>query len=221
MSSDVLYLRDPDTGVELRFDAVISYTGTRAYRVSQHPVERGVDVSDHVQQLPVILSVQATVTETPWAGSRPDGLAGQALINRTLALLSAMAGKRLQVVTHRLGVFPSMALSRVPLPVDKVRALTINLELQEVRIATATIVEVPVEEVVATDPGSATATGDAADFAQDAAAAAAGLPSEVDAGQQPTTDPTATTNATTSPPPATVEQDTSAAYDMASWLGVV
>ena len=144
MSSDVLYLRDPATGAELRFDAVISYTGTRAYRVSQHPVERGVDVSDHVQQLPVILSVQATVTESPWAGSRPDGLAGVALINRTLALLSSMAGKRLQVVTHRLGVFPSMALSRVPLPVDKFRSLTINLELQEVRIATATIVDVGV-----------------------------------------------------------------------------
>lgn len=221
MSSDTLYLRDPDTGVELRFDAVIAYTATRTYRVSQHPVERGVDVADHVQQLPVILSAQVLVTETPWTGSRPDGLAGVALINRVLALLQSMAGKRLQVVTHRLGVFPSMALTRVPIPVDKVRALSINLELQEIRVATATLVEVPVEEVVTTDPG--TATDPAADFAQDAQAAAAGLPSEVDAGQQPTTDmgSTSGTNTTTTPPSATVEQDTSAAYDMASWLGVV
>lgn len=221
MSSDTLYLRDPDRGIELRFSSVQMYTLTRNTKVTQHPVEEGVDISDHAQELPAILSVQITVTESPWAETERSGLSGPALLSRVLAVLQSMQKRRIQVVTHRLGVFPSMVITKIPTPIDQTRAMKISLELQEVRIATVTLVDVPAELVATSDPGSTSSTTEeislAEQVAQDAQAAAAGLPTETDAGQQPTTD-LGTTETTTD---ATVEEDTSAAYDMAEWLGVV
>lgn len=222
MSSDALFLRDPLTGIELRFASVVSYTTTRNNRVSQHPVEQGVDISDHVQELPMILSAEIQITESPWSNGDAANLSGPALITRILSVLQSMQRKRLQVVTHRLGVLPDMVITKLPTPIDKIRMVKITMELQQVRIATATLVDVPASSVVTSDPGSTATTADqslAEQVAQDAQAAASGLPSEVDAGQQPTTDMGATTTSATTT--ATVESDTSAAYDMASWLGVV
>lgn len=224
MSTEALYIRDPQTGIELRFASVETYTATRNNRVSQHPVEQGVDISDHVQELPMILSAQILITESPWSTGEASNLSGPALITRILSVLQSMQRKRLQVVTHRLGVLPDMVITKLPTPIDKVRAVKIGIEFQQVRIATATLVDVPASSVVTSDPGSTATTADqslAEQVAQNAQAAASGLPSEVDAGQQPTTDLGTASTTSTTQPDATVEADTSAAYDMASWLGVV
>lgn len=64
MSGGLAYLL-PDGGKEIDFDLVISETHTNASELTGHPVEKGVDISDHVKHDPLELSLEVWVTNSP------------------------------------------------------------------------------------------------------------------------------------------------------------
>lgn len=89
MSGGLAYLLpDPPpagTGApEIDFDLVISETHTNASELTGHPVEKGVDISDHVKHNPIELSLEVWVTNAPVT---PQDKYGGGLQSLTLQLV--------------------------------------------------------------------------------------------------------------------------------------
>lgn len=71
--SSLAYLL-PDNAQEIDFDLVLSETHTNASELTGHPVEMGVDISDHVKHNPLELSLEVWMTNAPT--NSPDGYGG-------------------------------------------------------------------------------------------------------------------------------------------------
>lgn len=163
-------LRRQDDGETWTPDSVTEVQVDRRYSVTQHPVESGLAVVDHVQPQPGTVTLTCVVTETPATGQ-----GGPVRVRERLAWINQTAaeGRLVDVVTRRHGVLVGYALSGVGYVVDRVARLQFDLSLTEVRIASVSTVTVDVESVTE--------------------AAATGAPDEVDLGEQPTTSTTADT----------------------------
>jgi hypothetical protein len=59
------YLLDPDSGTIVLFDVTISENHEDVADVTDHPVEEGVNIVDHIRKAPFTLSLEAFVTNTP------------------------------------------------------------------------------------------------------------------------------------------------------------
>jgi hypothetical protein len=147
----------PDAALTIRFD--------RRWRKTEHPVEGGAAISDHVQSLPDAIVLQCVVTATPTTGS-----GGRIHLRDRLKWLTDTADAKVlvDVVTRKLGTFTGYVLTSIPHAIDKVDRLRFDLELQELVQATATEVLISVDNV--------------------ASDVAAGAPDEVDVAEQGTTD---------------------------------
>lgn len=55
----------PENGKEIDFDLVMSEAHTSSSQVTDHPVEKGVNVADHVKVEPFILALSVYVSNTP------------------------------------------------------------------------------------------------------------------------------------------------------------
>jgi hypothetical protein len=163
-------IRRQDDGETWTPDAVLPSKFDRRYTVTQHPVESGLSVTDHVQPQPATIRLTCVVTETPATGS-----GGPVRVRDRLAWLNTTAaeGRLVDLVTRRHGVFTGYALAGITFGVDNVSRLQFDLELTEVRVATVSTITVDVETV--TDE------------------VAVGAPDEVDLGEQATTSTTADT----------------------------
>lgn len=64
MTALLTWLRGNDV-VDLEVDAVASETHSSSAQVTEHPVEKGSKVSDHVQIQPMRLSLEVVITNTP------------------------------------------------------------------------------------------------------------------------------------------------------------
>ena len=63
----------PDNGEEIDFDLVISEAHTNASQVTDHPVEKGMNIADHVRAEPITLTLEVEVTNTPLDPLDPYG----------------------------------------------------------------------------------------------------------------------------------------------------
>lgn len=156
-----------DDGSDWSPDTVVAVNVSKVWTVTDHPVEDGVVVSDHVQRQPDTVVISCVVTENPTKIGSVVG--GPVHLQQKLAWLqeTADAGQLVDIVTRRLGVFKGYAITGVPLLLDRVSRLAFDLTLREIRVATATTVQITVDKV--------------------AADVATGAPDEVDAGEQATT----------------------------------
>lgn len=170
------YLRRQDDGETWRPDAVISVDLSPSWSITDHPVEDGVTVSDHIQRQPQSITIVCIVTENiPDDGGALGGVSH--LREQTEWLLETANGGRLvDIVTTKRGVFSGYAIQAAPHAIDNVSRLQFSLQLREIRVATATIVFITVEDV-----------GDYTDEDADVATATS-APDEVDTGEQATTD---------------------------------
>lgn len=64
MSGGLAYLL-PDGGKEIDFDLIESETHTNVSELTEHPIEKGEDVTDHVKHDPFELSLSVWVTNSP------------------------------------------------------------------------------------------------------------------------------------------------------------
>jgi hypothetical protein len=130
--------------------------------VTEHPIELGAEVSDHVQQRSDRFTAEVYVTDSP-AGSAPT----QPRVQVALAFLKNAIGKLLTVVLDGEGTFSSYVLEGYSHAKTTVEGRSIVLRFKQIRIASALSVTIP--------PGVP------------APVAAAGAPTEEGLGVQATT----------------------------------
>lgn len=148
-------------------DVVVAVNVSNEWAVTAHPVEAGVVVSDHVQPQPAEVVITCVVTENPTKVGGKVG--GPVALQQSIQWLrdTADAGQLVDVVTRRMGTLQGYAITGLPYTLDNVARLRFDLTLRQIRVATATSVQILVE----------TTAGDTA----------TGAPDEVDAGEQATT----------------------------------
>ena len=74
-----------ETGLDpIVLDASVSETHSKAGELSDHPVETGVDISDHYRALPDGLQITGVVSNSPIAA----GIPGESLLNSVVGLVN-------------------------------------------------------------------------------------------------------------------------------------
>ena len=138
----------PD-GVTLTFDATIRESYDPASIATDHPVEDGVAITDHIQELPLTASVEALITETPHEGAvtprttNATSAAGVQRLVDAVEFLRGCQGQLLDIVSVRLGTFRNMALIRYPHTVTNVRRLPFVMDFRQLRVVSAQSVYIP------------------------------------------------------------------------------
>lgn len=145
----------------LELDAALSETQTFESEVSEHPVEVGANVVDHIRPKPVVLRVDGVVTNTPTtpvqvrraandAGvslDAPQYVAGRA--QAALAfLLDLRDNPRLVTVTTKRAAYEEMALVSLSVPEDRTTGdvLRFSATFRQVRTITLRRVVLQVAE---------------------------------------------------------------------------
>ena len=146
-------------------DAVLKIDLDPRYTTTNHPIEDGATVTDHVQTNPEVVVITCVVTENPPA----PAVGGPVHLREQVQFLrdTAEAGQLVDIVTRRLGTFKNFLITSVPHVLDGVARLEFPLELKQVKIAFSTTVFIDVEDLAA----------DVVD----------GAPDNVDLGEQATT----------------------------------
>lgn len=131
------------TGESLTVDGTIREQHDRGARVTDHPIETGSTVSDHIQALPLTLTISAVWTETPLdtrIGALP---VGPARIREVVRFLGAILGETVDVTTSKAGTYASMALVRLPVVYSLRGDLPTELTFRELVIAESQRVQIP------------------------------------------------------------------------------
>ena len=167
-----------DDGRSWTFDGVIRVAVSPANRVTEHPVESGGAVADHIQRLPQNITISGIVTETPLAWQallNSSGGSGASNISNFLAFLEAGRFGTWILTGPRLGTVTDLALTRWPHDFTVRADIRPTIGLKQIRIAEAGSTYISVSDPVSTTD----ADGNEQDYASEFA-------DEVDTGEQPT-----------------------------------
>ncbi len=117
--------------------------------VSEHPVEVGVDITDHAQVRPSRIIVDAIVPETPFPEQvTPGG------VPAAVQWLKDALGQPLELIVDNEGVFPNLFIETAVHPLTVIRERRFTLRLKRVdAIVAAVDVIVP---ATTTNPGATT-----------------------------------------------------------------
>lgn len=152
----------PATIGDLQVDCIIDHVTTFASSVTEHPVETGFVISDHVSRQAMKLSLTAIITPTPvqyfrmMGGSNPDRLSESASYFEQLYL----AGEPITVVLPS-GIYDNMVMTSCPLPrnVQDGFCYRLSLEFTHVTIVSMKTEEIPEQNASGDAVGKAGATG--------------------------------------------------------------
>jgi hypothetical protein len=120
----------------LVFDNVEDFRVSPQISVTDHPIELGVEVSDHAQKLPVIITFRGRKTTTPLLTPAP------AVIELSIAWFERNAGQLVTLSSSR-GVWASLMVERYPWGNEGLAEIVFDVALKEVRIATPVSVVIP------------------------------------------------------------------------------
>lgn len=154
------------------FDAITSEDTAYSATVTQHPIEDGSRVADHVVLDPVKLSLRGVFTDIPLPSTGEESRLGRS-VELLDALLRLMTLKEPLVVTTTLRTFESMVITAVNVPRDQQTGrscLVVEVELEQVVRATFTIVDIPADSVAEEDRPRASSTDAGEQPAADAGA---------------------------------------------------
>ena len=152
----------PATIGDLEVDCVIDHVTTFNSSVTEHPVETGFVISDHVSRQAMKLSLTAIITPTPvqyfriMGGSNPDRLSESASYFEQLYL----AGEPITVVLPS-GIYDNMVMTSCPLPrnVQDGFCYRLSLEFTHVTIVSMKTEGIPEQNASGDAVGKAGATG--------------------------------------------------------------
>lgn len=196
-----------ETGERVTFDATLRESHRIEARVTDHPVEDGVDVSDHVQTRPRFFSLTVLVSETPIqipsfraAGLRSNlAISEPSLIdvpNRVKEIFDFLEdvmneGEFVDVVTPKFGLIEECLIVNMPVDISNVNAGRFTVSFRKVRRAELVTVSIPP--------------------LRPAPEAQTGTPDEQDVGAQPTENPESAEEA----------EDTSILYGIGETFGFI
>ena len=193
-------------------DVANEIAGSITATPTEHPVELGVAIVDHVQQMPETLVITGMISETPTKAGQD---VGATRITRWQSFLRGLAlGHPVMVASYRYGTMLNMAFVSCPLAITTDRAVKVVMTLKQIRIVSATLVASVGATNSTNSITNATAKTAGAEAPIDPAALqtaldAANLTVEQNLAAQPTTQPAATT------------KQTSVAYELAHSMGLV
>ena len=195
-----------ETGETVTFDATLRESHRVEVGVTDHPVEDGADVSDHVQPRPRSFTLAVLVTESPIAATPTFNASTVARLVATPVLLGAPnrvrevfnflqatadGGELVDVVTPKFGTIPQCVITSIPTEISNINAGSFSVGFRQVRIAERLTVQIP----------PLRPTGEAQ----------SGAPDEQDVGVQPTENPESIDEA----------EDASILYGIAETFGFV
>jgi len=147
----------------LTLDACTSQSHGRESTVTDHPVEDGADISDHIRPEAKRLSITGVVSATPIKGALEvlaEALSAALTGGRTTKafdrLEKAMADRELVTVETSLMVYKDMAITSVTMPreVETGGDFVFSMELRQIRYATSETVIVPADALGKPKPGA-------------------------------------------------------------------
>jgi hypothetical protein len=202
-------IKNTVTGETWRPDATKSITLTISAVATEFPVERGVNITDHVQQQAEKMAIDLVSSENP---SRPGNVTGANRVNKWINFVRSLAtGQPCTIVDFRTGTHQNMVLESGPIPIGNVRKVEGSYNFKQIRFVTATVVSNLGATTAAAQITNATARTAAADptVALQSSLDAANLTVQANLAAQPTKKTTAST------------QQTSVAYELAHSMGLV
>ena len=152
----------PATIGDLQVDCVVDHVTNFDSQVTEHPIEGGFVIADHVARQPMKLSLTAIITPTPvsyfriMGGSNPDRLGEAASYLEQVHL----AGEPITIVLPD-GIYDSMVMTSCPLPrnVQDGFCYRLALEFTHVTIVSQKTEEIPEQNASGDAVGKAGATG--------------------------------------------------------------
>ena len=152
----------PATIGELQCDCIVDHVTTFDSQVTEHPIEGGFVIADHVAREPMKLSLTAIITPTPvsyfriMGGSNPDRLGEAASYLEQVHL----AGEPITIVLPD-SIYDSMVMTSCPLPrnVQDGFCYRLALEFTHVTIVSQKTEEIPEQNASGDAVGKAGATG--------------------------------------------------------------
>lgn len=147
------YLYVEDTLETIEFDASVTETHNSTAEITQHPVEEGVDIGDHIRKLPDDLSVNVIVSNNPpiiLASLRAQPIVGfsdpaSRAEDAHTFLRSVMNSNQTVGFSTTLRDYVHMAITSMAVDRDATTGniANINMSLKEIKIATTETVEPP------------------------------------------------------------------------------
>lgn len=118
----------------LAFDATLTEQHTSDAEITEHPVETGANISDHVRSKPDRLQMDAILSNSPLTGNAEAGRAEN--LYEQLRLLKESA--TLLTVLTSLRTYESMAIESlgVPRTAKEAGAVHVNVTLKQIRLVT-------------------------------------------------------------------------------------
>ena len=152
----------PATIGDLQCDCIVDHVTTFSSQVTEHPIEGGFVIADHVARQAMKLSLTAIITPTPvsyfriMGGSNPDRLGEAASYLEQVHL----AGEPITIVLPD-GIYDSMVMTSCPLPrnVQNGFCYRLGLEFTHVTIVSQKTEEIPEQNASGDAVGKAGATG--------------------------------------------------------------
>lgn len=151
----------PATIGDLQVDCVVDHVTTFNSQVTEHPIENGFVIADHVARQAMTLSLTAIITPTPVSyfrqlGANPDRL-GEAIAYFEQLWLD---GEPI-TVTIPSGIYQDMVMTSCPLPrnVQDGFCYRVALEFKHVVIVSQKTEEIPEQNASGDAVGKAGATG--------------------------------------------------------------
>lgn len=106
--------------------------------VSEHPIEQGAAIVDHVQQMPLSYTIKGVLSETPVGVTTSYGAER---ISKWQAFLQQLSlGYTCTIVSFRHGTLTNMVLENAPIPINSWRDTKVDLPFRQIRVVSATIV---------------------------------------------------------------------------------
>jgi hypothetical protein len=144
-------IRRQEDAEVITLDATMSESYSPSISTTEHPVERGSDITDHARANPLTFSIRALVTETPFANM--EGSAGYQRIDDVLSFLRASEGKLVDIVSTRIGTIENCLITGYPHDVSIARNLPFNISFKQVRIDNSqTVIIAPRQAATAVNP---------------------------------------------------------------------
>lgn len=151
----------PATIGDLQVDCVVDHVTTFNSQVTEHPIENGFVIADHVARQAMTLSLTVIITPTPVSyfrqlGANPDRL-GEAIAYFEQLWLNGEP----VTVTIPSGIYQDMVMTSCPLPrnVQNGFCYRVALEFKHVVIVSQKTEEIPEQNASGDAVGKAGATG--------------------------------------------------------------
>lgn len=166
-------------GFFLTLDSTIAQVFVSSAVVTEHPVESGVAITDHVQPQALRVAVEGVVTETPYQLQDSDLSMilfltdGPERTEAARAFMRSLEGDLVTIVSDRVGTVESCVVERWVDTVDRFGRLNLSIDLRQIRIAEAEVVVIPPDLPANAGMSSEQDTGDQATSPTAAAAAEA------------------------------------------------